>query len=89
MTTGSAWFTGEAGRKGAIAPGQMADFAMLDRDYFAVTDAETAKLRSVFTSVGGTIVHADVPFATMELREVPPIEPEWSPLLHFGEMGRG
>ena len=89
MTVGSAWFTGEAGRKGAIAPGQMADFAMLDRDYFAVTDAEIAKLRSVLTSIGGTVVHAAEPFAALDLREVPPMTPDWSPLHIQPEMGRG
>lgn len=88
-TVGSAWFTGEAGRKGAVAPGQMADFAVLDRDYFAVTDAEIAKLRSVLTAVGGTIVHAAEPFAARDLREVPPISPDWSPPRFYDEMGRG
>ncbi|MEM7238874.1 MAG: amidohydrolase, partial [Pseudomonadota bacterium] len=48
-TTGSAWFTGDAGQKGTIAPGQMADFSILDRDYFAVTDAEIANLKASLT----------------------------------------
>ena len=89
MTVGSAWFTGDAGRKGAITTGQMADFAILDRDYFAVTDAEIAKITSVLTSVGGTVVHAKDPFAVHDLRHVPPISPDWSPLHHDAEMGRG
>lgn len=89
MTVGSAWFTGDAGRKGAITPGQMADFAILDRDLFTVTDAEIAKLRSVLTSVGGTVVHASEPFVALDLREVPPMTPDWSPLHHYPEMGRG
>ncbi|MEM9013047.1 MAG: amidohydrolase [Pseudomonadota bacterium] len=79
-TTGSAWFTGDAGRKGVITAGQMADFAVLDRDYFAVTDAEIARLRALLTAVGGVVVHATGPFATADLRHVPPVSPDWSPV---------
>ncbi|MEM1382324.1 MAG: amidohydrolase, partial [Pseudomonadota bacterium] len=67
-TTGSAWFTGDAGRKGAIAPGQLGDFAVLDRDYFAVTDAEIAKLKAELTVLGGEVVHGSGAFATQDLR---------------------
>ena len=35
-TVGSSWFSGEDGKKGAIAPGQLADLAMLSEDYFSV-----------------------------------------------------
>lgn len=80
-TTGSAWFTGDGGRKGAIAPGQMADFAVLDRDYFAVTDAEIARLGSVVTGLGGQVVHATGEFAHHDLRHLPPVSPDWSPVI--------
>ncbi|MEL7397673.1 MAG: amidohydrolase, partial [Pseudomonadota bacterium] len=80
-TTGSAWFTGDAGRKGAITPGQLADFAVLDRDYFAVTDAEIAKLQSVLTVLGGEVVHAKGSFAHLDLKHMPPISPDWSPVI--------
>ncbi|MEM6488540.1 MAG: amidohydrolase [Pseudomonadota bacterium] len=80
-TVGSSWFTGDAGRKGAIAPGQMADFAVLDRDYFAVTDAEIAKLRAELTVLGGEVVHGSGAFATADLRHIPPISPDWSPVI--------
>ena len=79
-TTGSAWFTGDAGRKGAITPGQLADFAVLDRDYFAVTDAQIAKLQSVLTVLGGEVVHAKGSFAHLDLKHMPPISPDWSPV---------
>ena len=84
-TTGSAWFTGDAGRKGAIAPGQMADFSVLDRDYFAVTDAEIAKLKSDITVLGGEVVYAAREFAHHDLRHAPPVSPEWSPVITFGD----
>ena len=80
-TTGSAWFTGDAGRKGAITPGQMADFAVLDRDYFAVTDAEIAKLKSDLTVVGGQVVSGRDDFARDDLRHIPAVSPDWSPVI--------
>ncbi|MEM8622500.1 MAG: amidohydrolase [Pseudomonadota bacterium] len=80
-TTGSAWFTGDAGRKGAITPGQLGDFAVLDRDYFAVTDAEIAKLRAELTVVGGEVVHGSGTFATQDLKHLPPVSPDWSPVI--------
>lgn len=84
-TVGSAWFTGDAGRKGAVAPGQLADFAVLDRDYFAVTDAEIARLRSDLTVVGGRVVYARADFGRHDLSHMPPISPDWSPIVTFGD----
>ncbi|MEL6338012.1 MAG: amidohydrolase family protein, partial [Pseudomonadota bacterium] len=80
-TTGSAWFTGDAGRKGAITAGQMGDFAVLDRDYFAVTDAEIARLRSELTVLGGKVVHGSGAFAHHDLVHLPPVSPDWSPVI--------
>ncbi|MEM8876674.1 MAG: amidohydrolase [Pseudomonadota bacterium] len=83
-TTGSAWFTGDAGRKGAITPGQLADFTVLDRDYFAVTDAEIAKLKADLTVANGEVVYGAGAFATQDLTHVPPISPDWSPVIMQG-----
>src|SRR5213075_2849785 len=57
-TLGSAWFSGDSGKKGAIAPGQLADFVALTEDYFSVPDEEIKALESVLTVLGGKIVHA-------------------------------
>lgn len=84
-TAGAAWFTGDAGRKGAITPGQLGDFTILDRDYFAVTDAEIAKLRADLTVVGGDVVYGRGVYATHDLRHMPPISPDWSPVIAFGD----
>ena len=39
-TLGSAWFSGEEEKKGAIVPGQLADLAVLSADYFSVPEEE-------------------------------------------------
>ena len=84
-TVGSAWFTGDAGRKGAIAAGQLGDFTILDRDYFAVTDLEIANLRADLTVVGGTVVYSRDDYARYDLRHTPPVSPDWSPIVTFGD----
>ncbi|MBO6755133.1 MAG: amidohydrolase [Roseibium sp.] len=84
-TVGSSWFTGDAGRKGAITQGQLADFAILDRDYFAVTDAEIAKITAALTAVDGKVVFAKDDLAHHDLRHVPPVSPAWSPVITFGD----
>ena len=50
-TKGSAWFSGEQAVKGAIAPGEYADLAVLSADYFTVPVAEIKDLTSVLTVV--------------------------------------
>jgi predicted amidohydrolase YtcJ len=42
---------------GTIEPGRLADLVVLDRDYFAVPDAEIKQVRSLLTIVDGRIVH--------------------------------
>jgi len=44
-------------RIGTIEPGKLADLTVLDRDYFAVPEADIKKVRSVLTVVDGQIVH--------------------------------
>jgi predicted amidohydrolase YtcJ len=44
-------------RIGSIEPGKLADIVVLDRDYFAVPDADIRKIRSVLTFVDGKAVH--------------------------------
>ncbi|MEO1066267.1 MAG: amidohydrolase [Pseudomonadota bacterium] len=84
-TADAAWFTGDAGRKGAIKAGQLADLIVLDRDYFAVTDTEIAKLKSDLTVVGGKVVYGRDDYAKYDLRATPPISPDWSPVQTFGD----
>jgi predicted amidohydrolase YtcJ len=64
-TVGSAWFSGDSGNKGRIAPGQLADLAVLSRDYFSVPLDDIKSLESSLTLVGGTVVHASNEFSEL------------------------
>ena len=77
-TTAGAWFSGEEGRKGALAPGQLADLAVLSRDYFSVPDESIKDLESTLTLVGGEVVHASGPFSKLAPPELP-ASPDWAP----------
>jgi predicted amidohydrolase YtcJ len=82
-TLGSAWFSGEERVKGRIAPGQLADFALLSADYFEVPEAQIPAIESVLTVVGGDVVWAAGPYAELA-PQLPPVSPAWSPVAHFG-----
>ncbi len=85
-TVGSAWFSGDEERKGRLAPGQLADLAILSDDYFAV-DAERIKgIESVLTVTGGDVVYAAAEFDRPGLAPppLPPVSPAWSPVAYYG-----
>jgi predicted amidohydrolase YtcJ len=52
-TDSGAWFSREDGKKGRLSPGQFADLAVLDRDYFACPEDEIAEITADLTLVGG------------------------------------
>ncbi|WP_206996669.1 amidohydrolase [Trinickia mobilis] len=86
-TVGSSWFSGEDDRKGALVPGQYADFAALTEDYFTIDEARIKYLASVLTVVDGKVVYADEAFS--ELAPPPlPVSPSWSPVAEFGGYSR-
>jgi predicted amidohydrolase YtcJ len=82
-TLGSSWFSTENGKKGALAPGQLADLSILSADYFSVPEEEIKQLESVFTIVGGKIVYATAEFSRLAPPELP-VSPSWSPIKHYG-----
>ena len=82
-TQGSAWFSGDAGKKGALLPGQMADLAVLSDDYFSVPEEDIRGLHSVLTIVGGKPVYAEDTFADLA-PPAPVVLPDWSPVARFG-----
>src|SRR5215468_9983337 len=85
-TEGSSWFSSEAGKKGALVPGQLADFAVLTDDYLTVPDEDIKRIESVLTVVAGKIVHATEEFSSHAPPSLP-VLPEWSPIKVFGGYG--
>ncbi len=65
-TQGSAWFSFEDKMRGELAVGQLADLAVLDRDYLSIPIAEIGNTASLLTMVDGRIVYAAGPFAALE-----------------------
>jgi predicted amidohydrolase YtcJ len=82
-TRGSAWFSRDDERKGALVPGQFADLAVLSADYFTVDDEEIKAIESVLTMMDGDIVFAQGPFSALAPPPLP-VEPDWSPVAEFG-----
>jgi predicted amidohydrolase YtcJ len=82
-TRGSAWFSSQENAKGALVPGQLADVAVLSKDFFSVPEAEISAIESVLTIVGGQVVFASQDFASLA-PALPPASPSWSPVARFG-----
>ena len=85
-TQGSSWFSSESGKKGAIAPGQLADLVALTDDYFSVPEEQIKGIESVFTVVGGKIIHTKDEFTPLAPAPIP-VLPEWSPIKVYGGYG--
>ena len=62
-TLGSAWFSFDEVRRGSLEVGKLADFAILDRDFFTVPVEQIGATTSLLTVVGGKPVHIADPFA--------------------------
>ena len=82
-TVGSSWFSAKTGKKGALAPGQLADLAVLSADYFSVPEEEIKHLESVLTIVGGKVVYASDEFSKLAPPALP-VSPDWSPVKRYG-----
>jgi hypothetical protein len=82
-TEANAWFSTEAGKKGQIKVGQLADLAVLSDDYFSVPEDAIQDITSVLTLLGGKPVHAAGDFNGL----APPLPtpmPDWSPVARYG-----
>lgn len=83
FTSRPAWFMNAESEMGMIAPGHLADFALLDRDYFAVPEEQIKAIADVLTVVEGRVV-----FGAQEHGALSPLLPEilpaWSPIKYFG-----
>jgi predicted amidohydrolase YtcJ len=83
FTVGPAWFVQQENEMGKIAPGHLADFALLDKDYFTVPDDQIKTITSVLTIVDGRVVFGVGQYSDLTPK-LPPTLPEWSPVKHFG-----
>jgi predicted amidohydrolase YtcJ len=65
-TIGSAWFSFDENKRGSLEPGKLADLAVLSKDYLAVPEDQISSIESLLTMVGGKIVYAAGPYASLE-----------------------
>jgi predicted amidohydrolase YtcJ len=65
-TRNSAFMANDDDKRGTLEPGKFADLAVLSADYLTAPVKEIGKIRSVLTMVGGEVVFAAAPFATLE-----------------------
>lgn len=83
FTRGAAWFTDAEAEMGRIAPGNLADFALLDRDYFSVPEDEIKSVTSVLTVLDGRVVFGTGDYSGLS-PILPDILPVWSPIKYYG-----
>ena len=83
FTSGAAWFMNTESEMGLIAPGNLADFAVLDRDYFSVPEDQIKSVSSVLTVMDGRIVFGAQNYSGLS-PQLPSILPDWSPVKYFG-----
>ena len=83
FTRNAAWFISTESEMGMIAPGHLADFALLDRDYFAVPESQIKSVSSVLTVMDGRVVYGAQDYQALT-PALPEILPAWSPIKHFG-----
>jgi hypothetical protein len=83
FTLGAAWFEYAENEKGRIAPGNLADFVLLDADYFTVPDDQIKSISSVLTIVDGRVVFGTGEYSHLA-QKLPEIIPSWSPIKYFG-----
>ena len=57
FTRANSWHLNMEDELGSIEVGKLADLAVLDRDYLAVTDEQLKRIRPVMTLVSGRVVH--------------------------------
>lgn len=82
-THGSAWFSGDEHAKGLVAPGHLADLAVISDDYFSVPEERIKGIESVLTILGGKPVYARDEFRDLDPPTLP-VTPDWSPVKFYG-----
>ncbi|SEL50959.1 hypothetical protein SAMN05444354_106258 [Stigmatella aurantiaca] len=83
FTRRAAWFMNADSEIGVIAPGNLADLAVLDRDYFDVPEDQIKSVTSVLTIMNGKVVFGAQDYRALS-PQLPAILPAWSPVKFFG-----
>ncbi|NEJ97362.1 amidohydrolase [Rhizobium ruizarguesonis] len=83
FTNGAAWFMNTESEMGVIAPGYLADFVVLDRDYFTVSEDQIKSISSVLTIMDGEVVFGAQDYSALSPK-LPEILPAWSPVKYLG-----
>ncbi len=83
FTSGASWFMNAESELGRIAPGNLADFALLDRDYFTVPEDQIKSISSVLTVMNGRVVFGAKDYSTLT-PSLPDVVPAWSPINQYG-----
>lgn len=83
FTRRAAWFMHAESELGMIAPGHLADFALLDRDYFAVPENQIKSIASVLTVMDGKVVFGAHDYRALS-PTLPEVLPSWSPVKYYG-----
>ncbi len=78
-----AWFSNEAGAKGVIREGALADLVVPDRDFFGCPESDIPDTTALLTIVGGKVVYGAGAFASWDDGGPPPAMPDWSPVRRF------
>lgn len=82
FTSGSASLVHEDGFRGKLKEGYLADFTLLDKDYFSIPEEEIKSISAVLTVVDGKIVWAGGPFKQVVGRVK--AMPAWAPVNFYG-----
>jgi predicted amidohydrolase YtcJ len=77
-----AWISGEESKKGTIAPGMLADIAVLSDDYMTVPADRISDLAAVMTVVGGRVVYGADKFASLAPAALK-VAPDWLPISSY------
>ncbi len=83
-TEGSAWFSGEPGRKGQIKAGQFADLTLLSADLMGIPEDEISRINLASHHRGaGASCMATASFSSLA-PPMPRASPDWSPVNTYG-----
>ena len=88
FTSGAAWFEQQENENGKIAPGYLADFTLLDKDFFTIPADEIKSVTSVLTVVDGRVVFGTAEYSNLSPK-LPETIPAWSPVKYFGGYYKG